>query len=341
MLRFDSDYMESCHPEILKKISEINFSKQTGYGQDQISLQAREKIKNACKCPEAEIFFLTGGTQTNSTVLDGLLQQYEGVIAAKTGHIACHEAGAIEFTAHKVIELPGESGKLQAKTIDDYCSTFFADANWDHMVSPGVVYISQPTEYGTLYSLSELKEISAVCKKHNQKLYVDGARLGYALASPENDIYLPDLAKYTDAFYIGGTKVGAMFGEAVVLTKPNIIPHFFTIIKQHGALLAKGWLLGIQFDTLFSDDLYFKISKNAIDCAIMLENIFKSKSYKIFIETPTNQKFIVLENSKMEALKTHCSFSFWEKYDENHTVVRFATSWATNIEEIKELEKLL
>lgn len=341
MLHFDSDYMETCHPSILEKISEINLDKLSGYGTDEICSRAKEKIRKACDCKDAEIYFLTGGTQTNATVLDGLLQKYEGVLAAKSGHISVHEAGAIEAGGHKVIELPCENGKLSAKGIDDYCSSFFADENQEHMVNPGVIYISQPTEYGTLYSLSELNDISKVCKKHNQKLFVDGARLAYALGSSQNDVLLSDLAKTADAFYIGGTKCGAMCGEAVVFPKANTIPHFFTIIKQHGALLAKGWLLGIQFDTLFSDNLYFELGKNGVDQACELENIFKDKGYKTFIETPTNQKFIILENEKMNELSKICTFSFWEKYDENHTVVRFATSWATTISQIEDFRKII
>ncbi len=338
MLHFDSDYMETCHPLILEGLTRINLLKQSGYGTDDICKSAKDKIQKACKSPNAEIYFLVGGTQTNATVLDGLLQKYEGVIAAKTGHIAIHEAGAIEAGGHKVIELPCENGKLSSKTIDDYCSAFFSDGNQEHMVHPGVVYISQPTEYGTIYSLSELKEISRICKKYKQKLFVDGARLAYALGCSQNDVELSDLAKLTDAFYIGGTKCGAMCGEAVVIPKPGIIPHFFTIIKQHGALMAKGWLLGIQFDRLFSDNLYFESGKNGVERAKQLEEIFKSKGYKIFIESPTNQKFIVLENAKMNELANFCTFSFWEKCDENHTVVRFATSWATTISQIEELE---
>lgn len=341
MIHFDSDYMETCHPLILEKLSKINLQKLSGYGTDDICETAKEKIRKACSCPEAEIFFLVGGTQTNATVLDGLLQKYEGVIAAKTGHIALHEAGAIEAGGHKVIELPCENGKLKARTIDDYCNTFFSDEACEHMVNPGVVYISQPTEYGTLYSLSEIQEISNVCKKHNQRLFVDGARLGYALGCPQNNVQLSDLAKLTDAFYIGGTKCGAMLGEAVVFPRPKTVPHFFTIIKQHGALLAKGWIAGIQFDTLFTDNLYLELGKNGVERANELEQFFNSKDYKIYIESPTNQKFVILENEKINALKKSCTFSLWEKYDENHTVVRFATSWATTPQQIQELKKEL
>lgn len=341
MLKFDSDYMEGCHPNILGRLLSINLEKNTGYGKDEICESAKDRIRKACGAPKADVYFLVGGTQTNSTVLAGLLEKYQGVISAKTGHIACHEAGAVEYTGHKVIELPCENGKIAASTIDNYCTTFFADESNDHMVEPGVVYISQPTEYGTVYSLNELKEISAVCKKHNQKLYVDGARLGYALTCKGNDVTLKELAKYADAFYIGGTKVGAMMGEAVVLPKPNTIPHFFTIIKQHGALLAKGWLLGVQFDELFKDDLYLTIAKNAIDMAVLLEEECKKLGYKIYMENPTNQKFVIIENKQLGKLRKNVSCTVWEKYDDEHTVVRFATSWATTKEQIESLINLL
>lgn len=341
MLRFDSDYMEGCHPQILGRLERINLQKFSGYGTDEICESAKDKIRKACHCSRAEIFFLEGGTQTNATVLDGLLEKYQGVIAAKTGHIACHEAGAIEAGGHKVIELPSEKGKLQPAVLENYCATFFSDENNSHMIAPGAVYISQPTEYGTVYTKDELKQISKICSKYKQKLYVDGARLGYALASRNNDVTLKDLAKYTDAFYIGGTKVGALFGEAVVFPKPGIVPHFFTLIKQHGALMAKGWLLGVQFDELFTDDLYVKISKSAVTLAQKIEDAFRCKNYRIYTETTTNQKFIILDDAKLKKLKKSVSFSFWEKYDEYSTVVRFATSWATTEEQVNQLISLI
>lgn len=341
MLYFASDYMEGCVPQILERLQKINYDKNAGYGTDDICESAKSKIRKICKCPDAEIFFLVGGTQTNSTVLDGLLEKYQGVIAPKTGHIACHEAGAVEACGHKVIELPAEKGKLSAETLLNYAETFFNDENNSHMVQPAAVYISLPTEYGTLYSLSELEEIRKICKKYGLKLFVDGARLGYGLSAASNDITFADLARLTDAFYIGGTKVGALFGEAVVFPKPNTIPHFFTLIKQNGALLAKGWLLGVQFDELFTDNLYLNIAKNAVSLADKMVNAFKEKGYKIFMESPTNQKFIILEDSKLEELKKNVNFCFWEKLDANHTVVRFATSWATKEEDVDELIKLL
>lgn len=341
MLRFDSDYMEGCVPEILRRLSEINFEKNSGYGTDTICESAKEKIRKACSCPDAEIYFLVGGTQANSTVIDALLQKYEAVIAAKTGHIACHEAGAVEACGHKVIELAAENGKLTAAAIRKYAKNFFGDSSNQHMPQPSLVYISLPTEYGTLYSLSELKEISSTCREFNFRLFVDGARLGYGLAAKQNDISLEDLAQLTDAFYIGGTKVGALFGEAVVFPKKGTVPHFFTQIKQNGALLAKGWLLGVQFDELFTDGLYFKIAEKAVKLADQAEEAFRKKGYEIYIQSPTNQKFIIIEDNKLKELEKKVSFSFWEKLDDGRTVVRFATSWATTQEDIESLEALL
>ncbi|MBQ1972327.1 MAG: low specificity L-threonine aldolase, partial [Treponema sp.] len=312
----------------------------SGYGCDEICKSAKEKIRVACDCPNAEIHFLVGGTQTNATVIDALLKRYETVITANTGHITEHEAGAIEAKGHKVTMLPSHEGKISCDDLLAFLKNYFDDENNAHIVRPGVVYISFPTEFGTIYSLDELKSLRKVCDEYNLKLYLDGARLGYGL-SASSDVTLKDIAKYCHAFYIGGTKVGAMFGEAVVFTEENLVPHFFTLIKQNGALLAKGWFLGVQFDTLFTDDLYFKISDNAIKMAKRIEQAFVQKGYKIFIDSPTNQKFIVLENSKMQELKKSVSFSYWQKFDENHTVVRFATSWATTDEQVDELLRLI
>ena len=335
VLPFECDYMEGCHPFILNRLTEINFEKISGYGCDEICKSAKQKIRVACDCPNAEIHFLVGGTQTNATVIDALLKRYETVITANTGHITEHEAGAIEAKGHKVTMLPSHDGKISCDDLLAFLKNYFDDENNAHIVRPGVVYISFPTEFGTIYSLDELKSLRKVCDEYNLKLYLDGARLGYGL-SASSDVTLKDIAKYCHAFYIGGTKVGAMFGEAVVFTEENLVPHFFTLIKRNGALLAKGWLLGVQFDTLFTDDLYFKISDNAIKMAKRIEQAFVQKGYKIFIDSPTNQKFIVLENSKMQELKKSVSFSYWQKFDENHTVVRFATSWATTDEQVDE-----
>ena len=341
MMHFDSDYLEGAHPEILRRLMETNMEKTSGYGTDIYCEEARKKIRKACNCPDAEVFFLTGGTQTNATVIDAMLARTEGVIAADTGHISIHEAGAIEASGHKVLALPHENGKLSADAVLKYIENFYADGNNEHMVAPGMVYISHPTEYGTLYTKKELEDISLICHKNEIPLYLDGARLGYALMAKDTDITLEDIASNCDAFYIGGTKVGALFGEAVVFTKPNRIKHFLTIVKQHGALLAKGRLLGIQFDTLFDNDLYFEISKNAIEMADKLKKVFDEKGYKFFLKTPTNQQFIILENEKMKQLSEKVTFSFWETLDENHSVVRFATSWATTEEDVEELREIL
>ena len=341
MLYFDSDYMEGAHPLILQKLIETNMEKTPGYGCDHYCDSAKEKIRKACNCADAEINFLVGGTQTNATIISALLCSYEGVMAAETGHINVHEAGAIEAGGHKVLTLPQECGKISAAIVENYMDTFYKDANRAHMVKPGMVYISHPTEYGALYSKEELEKLSSVCRKYNIPLYLDGARLGYGLMVKDTDVTLETIAKNFDVFYIGGTKVGALFGEAVVITKPGLIDNFFTIIKQEGALLAKGRILGIQFDTLFSGNLYFDISKHAIDMAEKLKKGLVEKGYQFFFESPTNQQFIILDNKKMEQLAEFVSFSFWEALDENHTVVRFATSWATQESDIEQLLKLL
>ena len=340
MLDFVNDYSEGAHEKILQRLLETNMEKLSGYGTDQYCESAKQKIREACECPEADIYFLVGGTQTNATVIDALLEQYEGVVSADTGHISTHEAGAIEASAHKVLAIPHKNGKVTAKAVKQYFADFYADGNHEHMVFPGMVYISHPTEYGTLYTKKELEEISEVCHKYDLPLFLDGARLGYGLVSPETDVTLEDIARYTDVFYIGGTKVGALCGEAVVFTK-KAPKHFMTMVKQQGALLAKGRLLGIQFDTLFTDDLYTKISKNAIETAMKLKKALQEKGYQLYLDSPTNQQFVVLENKKKEELGKKVQFDFWEKYDEDHTVIRFATSWGTKMEDIDALIELL
>ena len=341
MLSFESDYIEGAHPKILEALTKTNMECLSGYGADAYTKSAREKIAAACSLPDAQIAFLTGGTQTNQIVIDTMLHQYEGVVAAQSGHVSVHEAGAIEFTGRKVLTLPAHNGKIDAAELDSYITDFYNDGNHEHMVFPGMVYISHPTEYGTLYSKKELTGISNTCRKHKIPLFLDGARLGYGLMSKQTDLTMADIAELCDVFYIGGTKVGALCGEAVVFTKKNMPLHFEHLVKKHGALLAKGRLLAIQFDTLFTDDLYFEISRNAIERAEELKNLFIKKGYKFFIDSPTNQQFVILENEKLKELQKNVKFSFWEKYDETHTVVRFATSWATTSEKIAELEKLL
>ena len=341
MLAFENDYSEGAHPKVLQRLIETNMEQMSGYGSDPYCESAKEKIRKACECPEAEIQFLVGDTQTNQIVISSTLKSYEGVVAADTGHISSHEAGAIEYTGHKVLALPQKDGKLSADTVKEYLARFFNDGNRDHMVFPGMVYISHPTEYGTLYTKAELTALSKVCKEYEIPLYLDGARLGYGLVSPGSDVTLPDIAKLCDVFYIGGTKVGALCGEAVVFTKRNMPKQFLTLVKQHGALLAKGRLLGVQFDALFTDGLYTKISKNAIEAAERLRDVLKEKGYRMYLETPTNQIFVVLENETMKRLQENVKMSFWEAFDETHTVVRFATSWATTMESVEELAKLL
>lgn len=341
MLSFTCDYTQGAHPKILERLLKTNMERLPGYGSDHYCESAKEKIRSACECPEAEIYFLTGGTQTNAIVIDSMLKKYEGVIAAATGHINVHESGAIEYTGHKVLTLPAHEGKIQADELETLLETFWDDRNHEHMVFPGMVYISHPTEYGTLYTKAELEAISSICHSYKIPLYLDGARLGYGLMSHHTDVTLSMISKLCDVFYIGGTKVGALCGEAVVFTRENGPCHFLALIKQHGALMAKGRLLGIQFDTLFTDDLYFTISRHAIEMAELLKKGFARKGYSFFLDSPTNQQFIILDNKKMEELQKKVSFEIWEKIDADHTVVRFATSWGTKIEEVEELIRLI
>lgn len=341
MQYFINDYSEGCHPKILEKLLESNEQKHLGYGDDAYSGAAKEKIRKACACPEAEVYFLVGGTQTNMTVINAILRTYQGVICVNSGHIAVHEAGAIEKGGHKVLAVDGENGKIAVKSLKNFMDAFDKDLNKEHTVFPGMVYVSQPTEYGTLYSKKELEEIKKICIKYEMPLFVDGARLGYALASPANDVSLEDLTRLSDVFYIGGTKCGALFGEAVVLPKQNYIPHFKTIIKQNGALLAKGRVLGIQFDTLFTDDLYKNICESAVRQALRIKDALLSKSYELYVDSPTNQQFIIIDNSKMEELSKKVAFGYMESYDDNRSVIRFCTSFATRDEDVEALIDLL
>lgn len=340
-LSFASDYLEGAHPSILKRLADTNWQKLPGYGFDEISLAAKDKIRQACHAPNAEVEFLVGGTQANAVMIDALLQPYQGVAAADTGHISVHEAGAIESGGHKVLTLPGYEGKITAAQIAKLAGDYAADANHDHMVMPGMVYLSQPTEFGTLYTKSELQAIHDVCQQYDMKLYVDGARLSYALACTVNDVTMADLATLCDAFYIGGTKCGALIGEAVVIPDPQLLPHLFTMIKQHGALLAKGRLLGIQFDELFKDDRYIDIARPAILYADQIRDYLKQNGYKLYGSSPTNQIFFIIENQQLARLEKQVEFSFWEKYDETHTIIRFATSWATQKQDVDQLCELM
>ncbi|WAE40854.1 low specificity L-threonine aldolase [Staphylococcus pasteuri] len=341
MLSFENDYLEGAHEKVLNRLVETNRVQAAGYGFDHFTEQAIQQIKNRINCPEATVRFLVGGTQTNQVVINSVLESYEGVISADTGHVAVHEGGAIEYSGHKVLAIPSSEGKITAKGVEDYLDTFNSDFKRDHMVFPGMVYISHPTEYGTLYTKPELESLSKVCQKHNLPLFMDGARLGYGLMSDQSDLTIEDVAKYCDIFYIGGTKIGALCGEAIVFTKQNEPKQFTTRIKHHGALLAKGRLTGIQFLELFNDDLYFKISRHAIEMANKMKAGFLEKGYQLYFDSPTNQQFFILSNEKISELEQKVKFAIWEKYDDQHRIVRFATSWATTEENVDQLLALI
>lgn len=347
MLYLDSDYMAGAHPEVLAALASTNLDRTTGYGTDAHTARAKELILDAC-FPEggrgrsdSRVYLLVGGTQTNSTVIAGLLRPHEGVISADTGHIAAHESGAIESTGHKVLTLPASDGKIKASQIAEYIAAFRADPTRDHTVAPGMVYLSQPTELGTLYSLDELTAISLLCREAGIPLFVDGARLAYALASPANDVTLPDLGRLADVFYIGGTKCGAMMGEAVVVTDPSLLRHFTPLIKQRGGLLAKGRLLGVQFETLFSNDLYERVGANGIAMANILREALEAHGFEAFAESPTNQLFYIIPNDQLDALSEVVSFETWGAPGPHYTPVRFVTDWALTADDLAPLLQFL
>ncbi len=342
MLHFDCDYMEGAHPEVLEKLLETNMEQTVGYGFDEHTVNAKRLILEACGIPDGMVQLLVGGTQTNATVIDFLLARHEGVLAAESGHINVHESGAIEASGHKVLTLPAYDGKVRAEDVEKYISDFYRDDTYEHMVAPGMLYISHPTEMGTLYSLDELRSLSAVCRRAGIPLYMDGARMGYGLAasvahsSEESPaVTLKDIAQLCDAFYIVGTKVGALFGEAVVFPQPR--KHFMPLVKQHGALLAKGRLLGVQFETLFTDDLYFQISEHAVRMARKLREGFIAAGYRPYNESPTNQQFFWMRNEDMDRLHRIASFELWGPRGDTETLVRFVTSWATREEDVEAL----
>ena len=339
---FESDYNNGCLPEILRRLSETNDEKSSGYGFDPYTERAKDRIRKACDMTEAEVHFLVGGTQTNATAIDSLLQGCEGVLSVDTGHINVHESGAVEAFGHKVLVLPGiAGGKMAASQIDDYMRKFLADETYPHMVQPGMVYITLPTELGALYSRKELADIYTVCQQYGLRLYVDGARLGYGLMAEGNDIDLPFLAHHCDAFYIGGTKVGALLGEALVYTNTRAPKYIFTIIKRHGALLAKGRVLGLQFDTLFTDDLYFRVSRHAIDMAQALRRVFAKHGLSLGIDSPTNQQFVILSKEQKQRLAEDIAFEIWEPLPNDHLLCRFVTCWATTEADIAALDEAL
>lgn len=340
MRTFECDYTEGVHPTILKALTETNMVQMSGYGFDPYTARAAEKIKAACGARDAAVTFLVGGTQTNMIMLDLLLQPYEGVISPKTGHINVHEAGAIEFTGHKVLSLPEQDGVLDVDALEAYLSTFYADATYEHMVRPGAVYLTHPTEYGTLYKKAQMQRIRALCDRYEMKLYVDGARLGYALGCPENDVSLSDLASLCDAFSIGGTKLGLLCGEAVVFSKeaPKML---LSQVKRHGGLLAKGRVLGVQFDAMFTDGLYEAIGREAIRHAKRIRAILLEKGYALAWNSPTNQQFIILSDAEAEKLRTYVGFDLWGRADDTHWIARFTSSWSTTDADVEELEQTL
>lgn len=339
MIYFDSDYMAGAHPQVMQALVESNLEQTTGYGSDAYTAQAAALIRQACDAPQSRVHFLVGGTQTNATVIDGLLARHQGVLAAESAHINVHESGAIEASGHKVLTLPQHEGKVKADEVKAYIDDFYRDDSYEHMVAPGMLYISFPTEYGTLYSLQELSDLSQVCHEADIPLYVDGARLGYGLAA--SDVSLPDLARLCDVFYIGGTKMGALFGEAVVINNEKLLKHFFPLIKQHGALLAKGRLLGVQFKALFSKGLYEEIGREAVAKALRLKAAFVEKGYQVEVDSPTNQQFFRLPNNLIDRLKQEASFEYWGPRGQQESVVRFVTSWATTEADIDRLIALL
>lgn len=334
MIRFNSDYQEGAHPRILQRLLDVNYVQNPGYGQDDFCARAEELIRAQCLAPEADVHFLVGGTQTNLTFLDAALRSYQGVLCADTAHIHTHETGAVEATGHKLLALAHQNGKVAAGQISEYCREYFSSSVKPHMVMPKVVYISNPTELGTIYSRDELLALRGVCDHWNLCLYMDGARLGYGLASPENELDLPFIAKTCDAFYIGGTKQGALFGEALVIVRDELKQDFRYFIKQKGAMLAKGWLLGLQFEELFRDGLYLDLSRHAVELALRLKAALRERNVPFLVDSPTNQQFPILPDGVLKRLDEAFSYSYQERVDAEHSAVRFCTSWATRGEDV-------
>lgn len=337
MLRFECDYAEGCHPAILAALTATNQEQTVGYGLDDHCEHARAIIRRLCDAPDAGVHFLVGGTQANTTVISACLKPYQGALAAQTGHINVHETGAIEALGHKVLPLSSDDGKITGEQVRQACEAHFTDATQEHMVQPGMVYISQPTENGTLYTLSELCDLRAACDAYGLWLFVDGARLGYGLAAPGNDVTLPELARLSDVFYIGGTKVGALFGEAVVITASALKKDFRYYIKRHGGMLAKGRLLGIQFEALLENGLYFDIAAQAVALALKLREAFEARGIPMLYDSRTNQQFPIIPNALLKTLEATYAFSFWQRVGDDATAVRVCTSWATKPEAVEAL----
>lgn len=337
MLYFNNDYNEICHPAVLKKMMQLESQQMPGYGMDDCCTNAAQLIREKCNAPEAAVHFLVGGTQTNLTVIAASLRPHQGVIAADSGHINVHETGAIEATGHKVILVPSKDGKVDPVLAEEIVKSQSLSMDAEHIVQPKMVYISNPTEYGTLYTLAQLNALSQMCRRNGLYLFVDGARMGYGLAAVGNDITLADYAALCDAFYIGGTKCGAMFGEAVVITNPSIAEDFRYLMKQRGGMLAKGWLLGAQFEALFAEDLYEKIAAHANKLADKIRSTLHQLGYELYLPGTTNQIFVTLPDEALEKLSKNFVFAIWEKADDAHTTVRFCTSWATSAENVDAL----
>ena len=342
LCHFESDYNNGAHEAVLHHLLETNDERTQSYGDDRFSEHARQLIREACEAPEAQIWFLAGGTQTNATIIDCTLQPFEGVLCAETAHINVHESGAVEFTGHKVIALPSHEGKLDVGDLRAWLTAYFADDTAEHMVRPGMVYITFPTELGTLYTAAELLALHEICQEYGLLLYIDGARLAYGLAASA-DVTLPLLARLADIFYIGGTKCGALCGEAVVFPRGKAPSHMLSRIKQHGALLAKSRVVGVQFEALFQllggTSLYLSIGSQAVSLAMRLRRLFVERlGYKPFIDSPTNQQFYIIPNTNLDLLRRHIGFEVWCPVDETHTACRFVTSWATTEQEIAALE---
>ena len=336
MIRFDCDYTEGAHPQIMEALLRSNMEQCPGYGMDAHCDNARRLICAACAAPEADVHFLVGGTQANVTVIASLLRPYQGVLCADTGHIHCHETGAVEATGHKVLALPNTAGKISAAQVRAAYEAHWGDVTHEHIVQPGMVYISQPTEYGTLYSARELEELSAACRELGLPLFVDGARLGYALAA-DDSLSLPHLAANSDVFYIGGTKVGFLFGEAVVITDPALKRDFRYMIKRQGGMLAKGRLLGVQFESAFENGLYFTMARHAVEQALRIKTALTEKGIPLLFDTVTNQLFPIFTKSQQEKLTKKYALSYWQAVDERRDAWRICTSWATQTEHVEAL----
>lgn len=337
MILFNNDYAEGAHPKVMERLLQTNMEQTVGYGEDPYCEAAREKVRKACQAPDADVHFLVGGTQANMTVISAALRPHQGAVCVQTGHINVHETGAVEATGHKVLALEGTDGKIKASQVQEMWKEHWADGAHEHIVQPKLVYISHPTELGTLYTKQELTDLRAVCDACGMYLFLDGARLAYGLAAEGTDVTLADIAALTDVFYIGGTKSGALFGECVVIKRREIKEDFRYMIKQKGGMLAKGRLLGVQFDTLFEGNLYVEMGRHADRLAMKLKNGLKEKGYHFYIDSITNQQFVIVDNEKLQEIEKNFVVNYEKRLDENHMVIRICTSWATKEENVDKL----